>query len=61
MNRVCIIGCGMIAQSAHIPAYKHWSEDFEIVAVCDAFEATAKQVAEEQSIPNYYSDAETML
>ena len=44
MNRVCIIGCGMIAQSAHIPAYKHWSEDFEIVAVCDAFEAAAKKV-----------------
>ena len=61
MNRVCIIGCGMIAQSAHIPAYKHWSEDFEIVAVCDAFEAAAKKVAEDQSIPNYYSDAETML
>lgn len=22
MNKVCIIGCGMIAQNAHIPAYK---------------------------------------
>lgn len=61
MNRVCIIGCGMIAQSAHIPAYKQWSDDFEIVAVCDAFEASAKKVAEEHGISNYYSDAETML
>ena len=61
MNRVCIIGCGMIAQSAHIPAYKHWADDFEIVAVCDAFEQAAKKVAKEQHIPNYYSDAETML
>ena len=31
MNKVCIIGCGMIAQSAHIPAYKQYSDDFEIV------------------------------
>lgn len=61
MNKVCIIGCGMIAQSAHIPAYKHWSDDFEIVAVCDAFEVSAKKVAEEHGISNYYSDAETML
>ncbi|MBQ8804026.1 MAG: Gfo/Idh/MocA family oxidoreductase [Tyzzerella sp.] len=61
MNKVCIIGCGMIAQSAHIPAYKHWSDDFEIVAVCDAFEASAKKVAEEHDIPNYYSNAEEML
>ena len=61
MNKVCIIGCGMIAQSAHIPAYKQYSDDFEIVAVCDAFEESAKKVAEEQGIPNYYTDAETML
>ena len=61
MNKVCIIGCGMIAQNAHIPAYKYWSNDFEIVAVCDAFEASANKVAEEHGISNYYSDAETML
>ena len=53
MNKVCIIGCGMIAQSAHIPAYKQYSDDFEIVAVCDAFEASAKKVSEEFEIPNY--------
>lgn len=61
MNKVCIIGCGMIAQNAHIPAYKSMPEDYEIVAVCDAFEEFAKKVAEEHGIPNYYSDAETML
>lgn len=33
--RVCIIGTGMIANSAHIPAYQHLPEDFEIVGVCD--------------------------
>lgn len=61
MNKVCIIGCGMIAQSAHIPAYKQYSDDFEIVAICDAFEASAKKVSEEHGISNYYTDVETML
>lgn len=61
MKKVCIIGCGMIAQNAHIPAYQYWSEDFEIVAVCDAFEEAAKKVAKEKGIPNYYSDAAIML
>lgn len=27
MNKVCIIGCGMIAQNAHIPAYKSMPEE----------------------------------
>lgn len=61
MNKVCIIGCGMIAKNAHIPAYKAMSEDFEIVAVCDAFEEAAKKTAEEYQIPDYYSDAAIML
>ena len=61
MKKVCIIGCGMIAQSAHIPAYKYWSDDFEIVAVCDAFEEFAKKVATKHEIPHYYSDAAKML
>lgn len=61
MNKVCIIGCGMIAKNAHIPAYKHWSDDFEIVAVCDAFEASAKKVADRFEIPSYYTDAKQML
>lgn len=61
MLKVCIIGCGMIAVSAHIPAYKAHSEDYEIAAVCDVFEASAKKVADEQGIPNWYTDAEKML
>ena len=61
MFKVCIIGCGMIAVSAHIPAYKAHSEDYEIVAVCDVFESTAKKTAEENKIANWYTDAEKML
>lgn len=61
MIKVCIISCGMITNSAHIPAYKHFSEDFEIVAVCDAYEPAAHDTAQRHGIPNYYTDANKML
>jgi len=59
--KVCIISCGMIANSAHIPAYKNFCEDFEIVGVCDINEKTAKDTANRHGISKYYTDAKRML
>lgn len=61
MIKVCIIGCGMIANSAHIPAYLDEKEVFEIVAVTDFNIDAAKATAEKFGIKNYYSSAEEML
>ncbi len=61
MIKVCIISCGMIARSAHIPAYRTFPEDFEIVGVSDVVEEAAKKTAEEFGIPHYYTDSEQML
>ena len=61
MIRVALISCGMIANNAHIPAYKHFKEDFEIVAVQDINENAAKLTAEKHGIKKYYSDAKKML
>jgi len=61
MFKVCIISCGMITNSAHIPAYKNFPEDFEIVGVCDTNEEAAKGTAERHGIAHYYTDAEEML
>lgn len=61
MLKVCIIGCGMIARSAHIPAYLYHSKYYEITAVCDCSQESAKKTAQEFGIKNYYSDVETML
>lgn len=61
MFKVCIISCGMITNSAHIPAYRHFKDDFEIVAVCDINEQSAKDTAERHGIAKYYTDAEEML
>ena len=51
----------MIANNAHIPAYKHFDGDFEIAAVQDINEKAAKLTAEKYGIKKYYTDAEKML
>ena len=61
MFKVCIISCGMITNSAHIPAYRHFGNEFEIVAVCDINEKSAKDTAQRHGIANYYTDAKAML
>lgn len=61
MFKVCIISCGMIANTAHIPAYRQFPDDYEIVAVCDINEQAAKDTAERNGIAHYYTDPETML
>lgn len=61
MLKVCIISCGMIANSAHIPAYKHFSDDFEIVAVSDISAENAENTAKRHGIPKWYTNAEAML
>lgn len=59
--RAAIIGGGMIANSAHIPAYRNFPEKYEIVAVCDVFEKAAKDTAEKNGIQHYFTDAAEML
>ncbi|MBO5059521.1 MAG: Gfo/Idh/MocA family oxidoreductase [Clostridia bacterium] len=61
MFKVCIISCGMIANSAHIPAFKSFPDDYEIVGVCDINETAARETAKRHGINCFYTDAETML
>lgn len=61
MIKVCIIGCGMIANKAHIPAYLENKDDYSIVAVCDFNINIAKQTADAFGIGAYYSSADEML
>ncbi|MFN3422824.1 MAG: Gfo/Idh/MocA family protein, partial [Armatimonadota bacterium] len=57
--RVGLIGVGSIAQAAHIPSLK--SLGVTIVAVADAVEERAKQIAEQHGIPNAYGDYRQLL
>lgn len=59
--KVAIIGCGMITNAAHIPAYRNLGDKVDLVAVCSASAASAQQTAMRHGIPNWYTDAEEML
>ena len=61
MFKVCIISCGMIANSAHIPAYQSFPDDCKIVGVCDINEKAAHDTANKIGIDKYYTNAEQML
>ena len=61
MLKVCIIGCGMIANSAHIPAYKRFEADFTVEAVSDVNGDSARETAQRHNIDKWFDDAERML
>ena len=61
MFKVCIIGCGMITNNAHVPAYRTFSEDYYICAVSDANPVAAEDTAKRHGIPRFYTSAEEML
>jgi len=62
MYKVAIIGTGMIANAAHVPAWLALKDDVEIVAVTDLVEANAVQTAATVgSGCKVYSDADKML
>ena len=59
--KVAIISGGMIANAAHIPAYRNLSREVEIVAVCDIYAPAAEATAKRWEIPAWYIDARQML
>ena len=59
--RVAIIGTGMIANAAHIPAWKDLRPSVEVVAVADIDEQRARQVADTHDVPQVYGDWKRML
>jgi len=58
--RVAVIGCGMIANSAHIPAWQS-QRGAEVVGVMDNVLDRAKATAGKYSIPGAFDDVPQML
>ena len=58
--RVAVIGCGMIANSAHIPAWRS-QPGAEIVGVMDSILDSAKATAGRHAIPRVFDDVDKML
>lgn len=61
MLKVAIIGTGMIAGAAHIPAYRSCPDVFSVEAVVDINEAAARDTAQKYGIPAWYTDCTQML
>ena len=61
MFKVCIISCGMITNSAHIPAYQHFADDFRIAAVCDINEGEERFRAFYTQILPHLADKQVLL
>ncbi len=59
--RVGIIGTGMIANAAHLPAYKNISDRVEVVAVADDRLEAASDTAKRWNVPNVYDNPQKML
>ena len=59
--RVAVVGNGMIANAAHIPAWKDVADKVEIVAVADNREQAAMETAERHGIPHWYTDYNELL
>lgn len=63
MLRVCLIGCGSIAQAAHGPALRRLQEEgaVALAACCDVDAARAEDFKTEFRFARAYSDFEQML
>ncbi|HEY3290063.1 MAG TPA: Gfo/Idh/MocA family oxidoreductase [Anaerolineae bacterium] len=61
LKRVAVIGTGMIANAAHIPAWKAIPDEVEIVGVADIRAEAAQETAHRYSIPKAYTDPQKML
>ena len=59
--RAALVSAGMIANAAHIPAYRNLSEAFELCGICDIRPEAAQDTAGRHGIPGVYTDYEKML
>ena len=59
--KAAVISAGMIANSGHIPAYKAFSQNVSLEAVCDLNASAARDTALRHDIPRWYSDVAAML
>lgn len=57
---VGVVGCGLISQLRHIPAYKKM-KGVEVRAVCDLNEDLARETAKKFNVHNFYTETSKMF
>lgn len=58
--KVGVVGCGLISQLRHIPAYKKM-KGVQVQAVCDLNEDLARETAEKFNVPQFYTETSKMF
>ena len=56
---IAVVGCGGIAQGAHLPAYRDFG--YRVVAACDLMEERARQAADAYGIPFVTTNVDEVL
>jgi predicted dehydrogenase len=59
--KVAVIGTGMIANTAHIPAFQNLAGEVELAAVVNPNRASAEETARQHAIPGSYTSVDEML
>lgn len=59
--RTVILGSGMIANSAHLPAIEYIGDSYDVVGVADIRESAARETAGRFGIDNYSTDCKKLL
>jgi len=61
MLRAAIVGCGLIAQEKHIPAFLKYKSRVEVAALCDLNEKLPKDTSSKFNVQGVYTDFDKML
>jgi len=59
--RIAVVGCGLVADSRHIPSFLRLQNEIDLCAVCDIKRDFAVNVAKKFGIPKVYSNLSDML
>src|SRR5438105_4704992 len=60
-TRIGVVGCGTIAQIAHLPSLRALDDRYELVALCDVDEPTLHAVADEYGVGRRHRELAELL
>jgi predicted dehydrogenase len=59
--KIGVVGCGLIAQTMHLPHLRELADTYEVVALCDVSPATLKHVADHYHVRARHADHRDLL
>ena len=59
--KIGVVGCGLIAQTMHLPHLRELADLYEVVALCDVSPGTLKHVADRYDVRKRHTDYRDLL